>query len=123
LPVQLAPRDQTLSATTLSWFTFTKGEPFMPTSSTCFLRQPERTRFEGSMPRDDCALPVIVDNQPIGLLLEAGQGFRFVAADPAFRLLDGSRFFRLEQVQRAAGAMKRALAERGPGARITSRPR
>ncbi|HWL66817.1 MAG TPA: hypothetical protein VNS22_00360 [Geminicoccus sp.] len=75
------------------------------------------------MPRDERPLPVIVDNQPIGLLLEAGQGFRFVAADPAFRLLDGSRFFRLEQVQRAAGAMKRALAERGPGGRAACRSR
>jgi hypothetical protein len=57
------------------------------------------------------SLHVVVDDQHVGLLVRAGDGFRFVAADPAFRLLDGSRFRRLEQVQRAAGAMKMALRE------------
>ncbi|HEX2529787.1 MAG TPA: hypothetical protein VHL31_26290 [Geminicoccus sp.] len=68
-------------------------------------------------------LHVVVDNQHVGLLVRTGDVFRFVAADPAFRLLDGSRFRRLEQVQRAAGAMKRALRETGgrgaPSARDT----
>ena len=57
------------------------------------------------------SLHVVVDDQHVGLLVQAGDGFRFVAADPAFRLLDGSAFRRLDQVQRAAGAMKRALRE------------
>ena len=57
------------------------------------------------------SLHVVVDDQHVGLLLRTGDGFRFVAADPSFRLLDGSGFRRLEQVQRAAGAMKQALKE------------
>jgi hypothetical protein len=57
------------------------------------------------------SLHVVVDDRHVGLLVRAGEGFRFIAADPAFRLLDGSGFRRLEQVQDAAGAMKRALCE------------
>jgi hypothetical protein len=60
------------------------------------------------------SLHVVVDDQHVGMLLRFGDGFRFVAADPAFRLLDGSGFRRLEQVQRAAAAMKRALCPGGP---------
>ena len=61
------------------------------------------------------SLHVVVDDEHVGLLVRVGDGFRFIAADPAFRLLDGSRFRRLEQVQRAAGAMKMASRETGSG--------
>ncbi|WP_027133379.1 hypothetical protein [Geminicoccus roseus] len=60
---------------------------------------------------DAGTLHVVVDDRHVGLLLKTGSAFRFVAADPAYRLLDGSRFVRLEQVQHAAHAMKHALAE------------
>ncbi len=56
-------------------------------------------------------LPVVVDNRHVGLLLKTGTTFRFIAADPALHLLDGSQFFRTEQVQRAADAMKRAAGD------------
>lgn len=63
---------------------------------------------------DTRTLPVVVEDRPVGLLLKAGRSFRFIAADPAYRLLDGSRFMRLEQVQRAAHAMKHAASECPP---------
>ena len=44
-----------------------------------------------------------------GLALRERGGFSFVAADPRFRLLEGSRFRRVEQVEAAARNLARAV--------------
>jgi hypothetical protein len=72
-----------------------------------------RTERRISVTMDAGPLPVVVGDRHVGLLLKTGPAFRFVAADPALRLLDGSQFFRLEQVEHAADAMKRAAGELG----------
>lgn len=58
------------------------------------------------------AIAVQVDSITIGLAVKEGTGYRFVAADPRFQLLDGSRFGRLAQLEKSAGNLHRALAPR-----------
>lgn len=48
-----------------------------------------------------------VEDRPAGLAVRQARGFKFVAADPAFSLLDGSRFAGLGQVQEAARRLAR----------------
>lgn len=48
-----------------------------------------------------------IEDRPAGLAIRQARGFRFVAADPAFDLLDGSRFAGLRQVQEAARRLAR----------------
>lgn len=43
-----------------------------------------------------------------GIALRERGGFSFVAADPRFRVLDGSRFRRLAQLEEAARTLARA---------------
>lgn len=52
---------------------------------------------------------IAVAGRQAGLALRQGRGFRFVAADPDFQLLDGSRFGSLEQLQDAARRFAKSL--------------
>lgn len=54
------------------------------------------------------AFTIEVDEIAAGVALRERSGFRFVAADPRFRLLDGSQFRRLHQVEQAARNLARA---------------
>ena len=48
------------------------------------------------------AVVVEIDDVPAGIALPEKNGYRFVAVDPRFRLLDGSRFRRVSQAEIAA---------------------
>jgi hypothetical protein len=54
------------------------------------------------------AFTIEVDDIAAGIALRERTGFRFVAADPRFRLLDGSHFRRLGQIEAAARNLARA---------------
>src|SRR4051812_32361133 len=56
---------------------------------------------------DTNAYVVAVDRRRVGVAVAAGSGFRFIAADPAFRPLDGSSFRRLAQLEQAAAQLAR----------------
>ena len=54
---------------------------------------------------DDCAthpVSITVADCTVGIAVAEARGFRFVAVDPRFGLLDGSRFGRVTDVDRAA---------------------
>ncbi|MCW0182316.1 hypothetical protein [Zavarzinia sp.] len=51
------------------------------------------------------AVTIEIDEITAGLALRERTGFRFIASDPRFRLLDGSRFRRLNQIEAAARRM------------------
>jgi hypothetical protein len=55
------------------------------------------------------AYAIEVSGIAAGLALRERGGFSFVAADPRFRLLEGSRFRRVEQVEAAARNLARAV--------------
>ena len=52
---------------------------------------------------------VAVDRRRIGVAVARGGGYRFIAADPAFRTLDGSSFRHLAQLEQAAARLARAV--------------
>lgn len=54
------------------------------------------------------AFAIEIGDVSAGLALRERGGFSFVAADPRFRLLDGSRFRRLAQLEEAARNLARA---------------
>lgn len=56
------------------------------------------------------AVAIEIDDIAAGLALRERSGYRFVASDHRFRLLDGSRFRRLAQVETAARNLARAHA-------------
>jgi hypothetical protein len=58
---------------------------------------------------DTQAYVVAVNRRRIGVAVTAGQGFRFIAADPEFRPLDGSSFRHLAQLEQAAARLARAV--------------
>ena len=60
---------------------------------------------------DTQAYVVAVNRRRVGVAVTAGQGFRFIAADPEFRPLDGSSFRHLAQLEQAA----ERLAKMGRG--------
>lgn len=51
------------------------------------------------------AVTIEIDDITAGLALRERTGFRFIASDTRFRLLDGSRFRRLNQIEAAARRM------------------
>lgn len=53
------------------------------------------------------AFAIEIGDVSAGLALRERGGFSFVAADPRFRLLDGSRFRRLAQLEEAARNLAR----------------
>lgn len=53
------------------------------------------------------AFVIEVEDRQAGLAIRQPRGFQFVAADPAFNVLDGSRFAGLRQVQEAAQRLAR----------------
>ena len=55
---------------------------------------------------------VAVDHRRVGVAVTTGDGYRFIAADPEFRPLDGSRFRHLRQLEQAAEDMARAMRPR-----------
>ena len=56
------------------------------------------------------AVPVTVADIVAGFAVDDDvRGFRFVAIDPRFRVLEGSRFHRLEQARLAACRMARVV--------------
>lgn len=67
-------------------------------------------QIEGNV--ETSAIAIQVDSITVGLAVKEGAHYRFVAADPRFRLLDGSRFGRLAQLEKSAGNLHRALAPR-----------
>jgi hypothetical protein len=54
------------------------------------------------------ALAIVVGGKQVGLAVRRGTGFCFVATQPGFEVLDGSRFWRIEAVQDAARRLWRA---------------
>ena len=53
----------------------------------------------------DCAnrpVSITVADRTVGLAVAEARGFRFLAVDPLFGLLDGSRFGRVTDARRAA---------------------
>ena len=67
---------------------------------------------------DTQAYAVAVNRRRVGVAATAGQGFRFIAADPDFRPLDGSSFRHLTQLEQAAERLARAVGPvRDGGAR------
>lgn len=59
---------------------------------------------------------VVVRGIDAGLALREETGFRFVAVDPRFDVLDGSRFRRLDEVEAAARRLARVVLDERPGA-------
>lgn len=55
---------------------------------------------------------IAVDRRRVGVAVTAGEGYRFIAADPDFRPLDGSRFRHLAQLEQAAERMARSISPR-----------
>ena len=55
---------------------------------------------------------IAVDRRRVGVAVTVGDGYRFIAADPDFRPLDGSRFRHLRQLEQAAESMARAVRPR-----------
>jgi hypothetical protein len=53
---------------------------------------------------------VIVEERHVGLGFRDGTEMGFVATDPRFRLIEGSRFRRIEQLEQAARNLSRALS-------------
>ena len=64
------------------------------------------------------AYVIAVDRRRIGVAVTAGQGYRFIAADPDFRPLDGSSFRHLGQLEQAAARLARAVGPKGAGRTI-----
>ena len=73
------------------------------------------------------AVPIAVGDREIGFAVPAPRGgFRFVAADPEFGVLDGSRFARLDQLERAASTLARVVGggrDRPPATALPARAR
>jgi hypothetical protein len=61
----------------------------------------------------DHAFIIEVDDIAAGLALRERGGWRFVAADRRFQILDGSRFKRVAQAEHAARNLWRAQMRRG----------
>jgi hypothetical protein len=57
------------------------------------------------------AFVIAIEGRHVGLAVAGDGGFHFVAADPDYRLLDGSRFRRIEQVEHAARRLTRAVSQ------------
>jgi hypothetical protein len=66
------------------------------------------------------AYVVAVDRRRVGVAVASGDGFRFIAADPAFLPLDGSSFRHLAQLEQAAARLARAVI--GPAGAPASGP-
>ena len=71
---------------------------------------------------DTQAYVIAVNRRRVGVAVTAGQGFRFIAADPDFRPLDGSSFRHLIQLEQAAERLARAVGPVREGARRLSSP-
>ena len=56
------------------------------------------------------AFVIAVEGREVGLAVVERGGFHFVAAHADWRVLDGSRFRRLEQVERAASTLARVVS-------------
>lgn len=54
------------------------------------------------------AVLIEIEDSPAGLAFRERGGFRFIAVDRRFRLLDGSRFRRISQIEVAVRSMLRA---------------
>jgi hypothetical protein len=52
---------------------------------------------------------ITVADRTVGLAVAEARGFRFVAVDPRFGLLDGSRFGRVTDAHRAADRLGRIV--------------
>ena len=70
----------------------------------------------------DCAsrpVSITVADRTVGLAVAEARGFRFVAVDPRFDLLDGSRFGRVTDARHAADRLGRiVLAARCPDRQV-----
>ena len=62
-------------------------------------------------PPDRGAVLIEIANQPAGIALPEGSVYRFIAVDPRFRILDGSRFKKPLQAEIAA---RNLFAAQGP---------
>src|SRR4051794_38145278 len=75
-------------------------------------RLPARRQPAGAQPKPDTstnAYVVAVARRGVGVAVASGDGFRFIAADPAFSPLDGSSFRGLAQLEQAAARLARAV--------------
>jgi hypothetical protein len=75
---------------------------------------PAAIREQHMHENDTQAYLIAVDRRRVGVAVTAGQGFRFIAADPAFKPLDGSSFRHLVQLEQAAERLARAVGK-APG--------
>ena len=55
---------------------------------------------------------IAVDRRRVGVAVTIADGYRFIAADPDFRPLDGSCFRHLRQLEQATESMARAVRPR-----------
>jgi hypothetical protein len=69
------------------------------------------------------AVVIEIGDVPAGIALPEKVGYRFVAVDQRFRLLDGSRFRRLSQAELAARNLFAALTPEVGTERTRRRPR
>ncbi len=60
---------------------------------------------------EPAALVITVADRDVGVAIRERGGFQFIAADPSFAVLDGSRFRRIDQLERAASNLARLVAE------------
>lgn len=67
------------------------------------------------------ALLIEAADRPAGVAVRERSGFSFFAADPHFYALDGSRFSRIEQVEKAVQRIARQIrqAANTPGRKAT----
>ncbi|HET6466970.1 MAG TPA: hypothetical protein VFG43_01205 [Geminicoccaceae bacterium] len=71
------------------------------------------------MPRPTpSAMVISLADHEIGVAIRRPDGFQFIASDPQFRVLDGSRFRRLEQLEQAAHKLARAVDQGAAGTRF-----
>ena len=67
--------------------------------------------------------PIRLADAQVGFVVPEGRGFRFVAMDRRFALLDGSRFMQVHQAEAAAHRLARVLAPELADGLVCSRNR
>ena len=58
---------------------------------------------------------IMIGGRQVGVAVRQAQAFHFLATDPSFQLLDGSSFRRIDQVERSARHLWRALRQANGG--------
>jgi hypothetical protein len=67
--------------------------------------------------------PIRLTDAQVGIVVPESRGFRFVALDRRFALLDGSRFMQVQQAEAAAHRLARAVAPEAIDGSVSPRMR